>query len=219
MTSPNPPVVLTAPPRGSVLVLAPHPDDETLGCGGVIALHAAQGDPVTVIIATDGASGDPEGRYRDADFPALRQAESRSAAGILGVTSLQFWNYPDGKLTEATDLSDRLADAIRTIRPTLVYHPSRLEVHPDHWALAMAVDRARERYRGEVAAYAYEIWAPVQPTHVVDISAVWDVKQKAIEQYQSQIGYNDYLHKISGLNAYRAIYLPSARYMEAFQAG
>ena len=202
-----------------VLILAPHPDDETLGCGGVIALHAAQGDSVTVIIATDGGSGDPEGRYGDADFLELRQAESRNAAEILGVTSLQFWGYPDGKLAEASDLVDRISEAIRTIQPALVYYPSIKDVHPDHWALAVAVNRAREQYRGEVAAYAYEIWAPVQPTHVVDISAVWELKQKAIEQYQSQLGYNDYLHKISGLNAYRAIHLPSARYVEAFEAG
>jgi len=219
MTRPVPPVVWMAPPKGSVLVLAPHPDDETLACGGAIALHAAQGDPVTVVIATDGAAGDPEAHYSGSEYPALRQAESRSAAQILGVTSLRFWGYPDGKLAEATDLTDRLAEVIRDIQPALLYRPSTLEVHPDHWALAAAVDRALERYRGRVAAYAYEIWATVRPTHLLDITTVWEVKRKAAEQYQTQLRYNDYLHKISGLNAYRAIHLPSARYVEAFQAG
>jgi LmbE family N-acetylglucosaminyl deacetylase len=219
MTRPVPPVVWTAPPKGSVLVLAPHPDDETLACGGAIALHAAQGDPVTVVIATDGAAGDPEAHYSGSEYPALRQAESRSAAQILGVTSLQFWGYPDGKLAEAADLTDRLAEVIRDIQPALLYRPSTLEVHPDHSSLAAAVDRALESYRGRVAAYAYEIWATVRPTHLLDITTVWEVKRKAAEQYQTQLRYNDYLHKISGLNAYRAIHLPSARYVEAFQAG
>jgi LmbE family N-acetylglucosaminyl deacetylase len=218
MMPPVPPVIWTTPPRGAVLVLAPHPDDETLACGGAIALHASQGDPVTVLIATDGAAGDPDSHYSSSEYPALRQAESRSAAGILGVSSLWFLGYPDGKLSEATDLDDRLADAVGQIRPTLVYHPSTLEVHPDHWALAVAVERALERHRGAIAAYAYEIWATVRPTHLLDITAVWEVKRKAAEQYQTQLRYNDYLHKISGLNAYRAIHLPSARYVEAFQA-
>ncbi|MBI2902340.1 MAG: PIG-L family deacetylase [Candidatus Methylomirabilis oxyfera] len=219
MMPPKPPIIWTTPPRGSVLVLAPHPDDETLACGGAIALHAAQGDPVTVVIATDGAAGDPEGHYHRADYPVLRQAESRSAAEILGVTSIEFWGYPDGRLAGAADLTDRLADGLRRIQPTLLYHPSTLEIHADHWALAMAVDRARESHRSLVAAYAYEIWATVQPTHLLDITAVWELKRKAAEQYQSQLRYNDYLHKIAGLNAYRAFYLPSARYVEAFQAG
>lgn len=208
-----------APPRGSVLVLAPHPDDETLACGGAIALHAAQGDRVSVVIATDGAAGDPEGHYRGVDYPVLRQAESRSAAEILGVSSVEYWGYRDGKLAEATDLAGRLTEAIQRIQPTLLYHPSTLEIHADHWALAMAVGRAREGYRDSIAAYAYEIWATVQPTHLLDITAVWELKRKAAEQYQSQLRYNDYLHKIAGLNAYRAIYLPSARYVEAFRAG
>jgi LmbE family N-acetylglucosaminyl deacetylase len=59
----------------------------------------------------------------------------------------------------------------------------------------------------------------VQPTHVIDITPVWDVKRKAIEEYESQLRYNDYLHMVAGLNAYRTIHCPSARYVEAFEAG
>ena len=61
MTLPGFPTLLAAPPRGSVLVLAPHADDESLGCGGAIVLHHRQGDRVKVVFATDGAAGDPLG--------------------------------------------------------------------------------------------------------------------------------------------------------------
>jgi LmbE family N-acetylglucosaminyl deacetylase len=200
-----------------VLVLAPHPDDEALGCGGTIALHADQGDPVHVIIATDGAAGDPEGHYRGADYAALREEEARRAAHILGVTSLEFWGYPDGGLAEVTGLSERVVEALMAIRPGLVYHPSTAEVHSDHSALARAVVRALRAVATPPQAAAYEVWAALQPSHLIDITPVWDRKQKAIEQYETQLRYNDYLHMIAGLNAYRTIYLPSARYVEAFE--
>jgi LmbE family N-acetylglucosaminyl deacetylase len=199
--------------------LAPHPDDESIGCGGAIALHRRQGDRVKIVFATDGGAGDPLGNYAGSDYPALRRAEARRAGEILGVSDLVFWNYEDGKLAAARDLADRLGELFVAEKPDIVYRPSVREIHLDHWALGVAVERALQAYFGPVAAYAYEIWGTVQPTHVIDITAIWDVKRKAIEEYESQLRYNDYLHMIAGLNAYRTIHLPSARYVEAFEAG
>ena len=219
MKPPAPPVVLTAPPKGSVLVLVPHPDDESLGCGGAIALHCRQGDRVKIVIATDGGAGDALGHYAGSDYRALRRAEASRAGEILGASDLVFWNYEDGKLAAAEELANRLAGLFAAERPDIIYRPSVREIHPDHWALGLAVERALQAYSGSVAAYAYEIWATVQPTHVIDITAVWEVKRKAVEQYESQLRYNDYLHMVAGLNAYRTIHLPSARYVEAFEEG
>lgn len=219
MRPPQLPEILAAPPRGSVLVLAPHPDDESLGCGGAIALHARQGDHVTVVFVTDGAAGDPLGYYRDCDYKALRRTEAKLAASILGIEELVFWDYPDGKLAEAHDLSERVRVWLTTERPDIVYRPSMSECHPDHWALGLGVEEAFRQYRPACGDFCYEIWATVQPTHVLDITAVWDLKRKAIEQYESQLRYNDYMYMGSGLNAYRTIYYPSARYVEAFEAG
>lgn len=181
-------------------------------------LHCRQGDQVRIVFVTDGGAGDPLGHYANCDYREVRRTEARKAGEILGVRDLTFWEYRDGKLAEAEDLADRLGRLLAAERPEIIYRPSVREIHPDHWALAVAVDRALETYRGSLATYAYEIWATVQPTHVIDISAVWERKQKAIEQYRSQLRYNNYLHMIAGLNAYRTIYLSSARYMEAFEA-
>jgi len=219
MKPPVPPVVLTAPPKGSVLVLVPHPDDESLGCGGTIALHCRQGDRVKIVCATDGAAGDPLGYYAGRDYRALRREEAGRAAEILGTSDVTFWAYEDGKLASADDLAARLERLFAVERPDLIYRPSVREIHPDHWALGVAVERALQAYSGSVAAYAYEIWATVRPTHVLDITGVWDLKRKAVEQHQSQLRYNDYLHMVAGLNAYRTIHVPSARYVEAFEAG
>src|SRR5574337_1017696 len=142
MRPPVPPTVLTAPPKGRVLVLAPHADDESLGCGGALALHHRQGDGVKVVVATDGAAGDPLGYYKDYDYRELRRGEARRAAAILGINELVFWGYPDGKLAEARDLSERLASLLAADRPDIVYRPSTREIHPDQWALGAGVEEA-----------------------------------------------------------------------------
>jgi LmbE family N-acetylglucosaminyl deacetylase len=199
--------------------VVPHHDDEVIGCGGAIALHHRQGDHVKVVVVTDGAAGDALGYYADQDYLELRREEARHAAAILGVDELVFWDYPDGRLVEADGLSERLLALLEADRPDIVYRPSTLEIHPDHWALGMAAEAALGRYQPRAADFCYEIWATVQPSQVIDISAVWDRKRKAIEQYQSQLRYNDYLRMMEGLNAYRTLHIPSARYVEAYQAG
>ncbi len=219
MMPPVPPTILTAPPTGAVLVLAPHPDDESLGCGGAIALHRRQGDRVKIVFATDGRAGDGSGYYAGQDYPALRRAEARRAAEVLGSPSLEFWDYEDGKLADADDLADRLAGLLAAEKPDIIYRPSSLELHPDHWALGVGMEKALRHFTPAIGDFSYEIWATVRPTHALDITAVWEVKQKAVEQYESQLRYNDYIHMVAGLNAYRTIHLPSARYVEAFEAG
>lgn len=216
---PDSPQVLAAPPRGRVLVVVPHHDDEVIGCGGAIALHRRQGDHVKVVIVTDGAAGDALGYYAGQNYLELRREEARRAAAILGVQELVFWDYPDGQLAQADDLPERLSGLLEADRPDIVYRPSMLEIHPDHWALSVATEAALRRYRSAVDDFCYEIWATVQPTHVIDITPVWEMKYKAVEQYESQLRYNDYLHMVAGLNAYRTIYLPVARYVEAYCVG
>lgn len=217
MMPPEPPNVLPAPPAGRILVLAPHADDESLGCGGAIALHRRQGDWVKIVIATDGAAGDGLGYYAGHDYRALRREESRRAAAVLGVSDLEYWDYPDGKLASTPELVARIRTLLMAERPDILYRPSTNEVHPDHWALGVAVESALQHYRPAVRDFCYEIWATVRPSHVLDITPVWDPKCRAIAQYESQLRYNDYLHMVAGLNAYRTIYLPSARYVEAYQ--
>ena len=90
-------------------------------------------------------------------------------------------------------------------------------MHPDHAALAGAVGEAARRTRLLFADYAYDSWVQVRPTHVIDIGAVWERKRRAIEQFRSQLVYNDYLRAMTGLNAARSVFLPFAQYVEAFE--
>ncbi|MEY4950071.1 MAG: hypothetical protein RL698_2282 [Pseudomonadota bacterium] len=210
------------PEGGRVLVLAPHPDDETIGCGGAIALHLAQGDPVSIAIATDGALGDPEGRFADVDYRELRRAEARTAAGDLGASPPIFWEFPDGDLRGILErgggeLHAAVRTAIERSRAEIVYAPPRLDVHPDHHALGRVVEEVLAAWGpGRPRGFAYDVWVPVHATHVLDVSAVWERKERAIARYASQLAYNDYLRVVRGLGAARTIYMPGARWVEAF---
>src|SRR5688572_24119642 len=93
---PKIPETWTAPPLGSVLVLAPHPDDETCGAGGALILHRRQGDSVRVVFLTDGVNGDPRQRHgTKAQFAALRRGEAAGAAARLGGLEVEFLGLPD----------------------------------------------------------------------------------------------------------------------------
>src|SRR5262249_23090566 len=96
------PASCAAPPRGRVLCFAPHPDDEVIGPGGALARHRMQGDPVRVVIATDGVAGDPEGRFDKAHYASRRRQESARGLAVLQVADVAFWGFLDSAvITEA----------------------------------------------------------------------------------------------------------------------
>ncbi len=205
------------PPRGRVLVLAPHPDDETIGCGGTIRLHRRRGDEVKVVFVTDGAAGDPRRYYRGRNYPALRRKEARQAARVLGVENLEFWTHPDGALAGASDLPGQLKELLSRARPDIVYLPFAGDDHPDHQALAKAYRKAAGRAQAPALECRYEIWSALAPGVVADISEVFAEKLEAVRKYRSQLRYCDYPAQLNRLNAARALFLPRVRYAEAFE--
>src|SRR5881275_2502629 len=86
-----------------LLVLAPHPDDEVIGCGGLVALHLREGRKVRVVVVTDGGQ---------AGDPAARQGESRAALASLGDAEVQFLNFPDRQLAESSGFDAAVRDIL-----------------------------------------------------------------------------------------------------------
>jgi LmbE family N-acetylglucosaminyl deacetylase len=197
----------------SVLVLAPHPDDEVLGCGGAIARHVSQRAPVRVVIVTDGAFGAGPG-----DQPAVaarRKEESRAAAAVLGYGAPEFWDLPDQGLTYGEALVERLCEAITAA--DLIYAPSILEMHPDHRTLGMAAAEAMRRLGGERQLAFYEIGVPFRPNLLLDITDVAAIKERAIGCFASQLAKQAYGDHITALNRYRTYTLPAhVEFAEAF---
>lgn len=214
------PEALARPARGRVLLLAPHADDDVLGAGGTCALHAAQGDPVHVLIVYDGAEGDPDRRHAPGELRALRQREARAGGAHLGLAHYEFWEYPEGHLPSPAQLlegAQRLAHRIRELGVDTLYAPWVGEQHVDHHVLARSarLALALAGFRGR--AWGYEVWTPLVPTVVVDITTVFERKRAALREHASQLAYRDILHKGLALSAQRAMYLaPEARHGEGF---
>ena len=96
-----------------LLVLAPHPDDEVIACGGLVAQHIRERRTVRVVVATDGAQ---------AGDAALREEESRRALDLLGGAEVSFLRYRDRQL--GPDVAPRLTDLLRELKPDLILAPS-----------------------------------------------------------------------------------------------
>ena len=201
----------------SVVVIAPHPDDEAIGCGGAIARHAAAGDRVDVVFLTSGelalAGREPEDAMR------LREQEAGAAAAVLGIAELAFMRQPDyglsGRVEQAVDL---LAPLFERLRPDAIYHPHPGESHPDHQAAAAIAVWAAERAglpRG--ALLGYEVWTPMSSYDAVqDIGPVMPRKLEAIRCYRSQAGEFDYVRAAEGLGQYRGAMAARSEYAEVF---
>ena len=192
-----------------VLVLAPHPDDETFGCGGTLARHAAAGDPVRVVILTDGSRGDFSGRYQTADYIQLRQREVLQATEILGIGDLHFWPFKDRQLaTETPKVQAMLLELFEIYQPQRIYVPSLLEFHPDHRAAAHLLITLLDHISDNPEIAFYEINQPLCVNTLVDITPVLKTKKAAIEVYKSQLAEQDYDDYVLALNRFRAQTLP-----------
>lgn len=143
---------------GSCLVLAPHPDDETLGCGGTIASLTRRGVRVVLVVATNGALSDRAGRPEE-EVIEVRRQEALEAAKRLGVDAhdVHFLELPDGELAEHVAVArDRIQDVVVSCRPEHVLVCSAMDPHQDHVALNSICAALS---LGEAALFEYLVWA------------------------------------------------------------
>lgn len=192
-------------PRGQrrVLVVAAHPDDEILGCGGTIARRAREGERVHILILGEGVTS----RYRkrdDADPKLVQvlQSHGRAAAKIIGAASVSFEHLPDNRFDTVPllDVVKIVEDSVNRLRPEVVYthHPGDLNI--DHQVTQRSVLTATRPIRGHPTKeiLAFEIassteWAfqrsnaAFQPNVFVDISKTLQVKLRALARYETEM--------------------------------
>jgi len=189
---------------GTTLIVAPHADDESLGCGGVISLLRKYGQTVYIVLLSDGTLSHPNSK----EYPAeklrdLREQELIDAARILGVNeeNIIFCRYPDRNVPTTRDerfehTVENLTKMLHAIKPQSIFVPWRRDPHPDHQAAFQLINSA-ETLNAKI--YEYPIWlqelgekedAPAQQEVMpfrLNISSVLDKKQEAILQHRSQI--------------------------------
>jgi LmbE family N-acetylglucosaminyl deacetylase len=194
-----------------VLVFVPHPDDETLGCGGTLARLALL-CPVKVVLVTDGsgAGGLPDGAG------AIRQGEFVRALARLGVTDSLQLHQPDGAFESNEHLKRQVQKLLSDYQPDWVILPSPLDYHRDHVRISAFLEPLCRRAASVEQLLFYEVWAPVPATHVVDITDQVDVKKQALMEHATAMVCGDYERAVDGLNNYRGLYLGKGRVAEAF---
>jgi LmbE family N-acetylglucosaminyl deacetylase len=199
-----------------LVVVAPHPDDESIGCGGLVALWASAGREAGVVFLTEGESGAAELRdpalpaaERDAlrcELRARRRAEAEAALSLLGAAGV-WLDGADGALyRDEGRLAARLAEHWRAHPPDLIAAPDPGDRHADHAVAARIVAGAAARALPMTTpVLAYEVWSPAPVNVVLDITGVEEIKWRAIASHRSQTSTTDYVGAASALNRYRAI--------------
>jgi LmbE family N-acetylglucosaminyl deacetylase len=199
-------------------VVAPHQDDEVLGCGGTIYHYSRQGAVVKVLYMTDGSRGGEE--LSGPELTVIRKQEAREGLLELGCLDAVFMGYPDTRLKCDPEVVVKVLEAIEDFRPNKIFMPFFFEIHPDHITTGKLVAHALQWYSHSVECYNYEVWTPFFPNIIIDITSSIDAKLNALSKHQSQIGIINYIDKIKGLNAYRSITAGrKIDYCEAFIKG
>ena len=196
----------------SALVVAPHADDEIIGCGGLLAQLAASGADVTVLYVSDSSGGtevvsDPEAYAR------RRRDEAADGLAILGVDSARRLDLPDGSLDQHLDaIAAGVREVLLQLRPELLLAPSALEVTRDHRAVFTAVHRALSRVRPDdplasvlagLRVLLYEVNHLGYPDLLVDVSAEVELIDRALAQHTSQLELHDYRGAALAMRRYR----------------
>lgn len=191
---------------GRVLVVAPHQDDESLGCGGTIALLRQLCIPVQVVFTTDGSLSHPNSKkYPAQSLIALREQEAIKALQILGVDAgdITFLRLPDGRLPSAgepgfDEAADKVREVLQTTQPQTIILPWQRDPHADHRATWQMTTQAMQKTGEDYRRLEYLVWLweraaesdlPL-PGEVqvwqTDISNVIELKRRAIEAHISQ---------------------------------
>ena len=203
----------------NVLVIAPHPDDETIGCGGALCLHARRGDRIIGVYLTSGELGLKHLSRQDAWL--VREREAARAAKILGVVRMVFLRLADWFVGDDIEKgAAKLTPILKRAKPDLIYLPHEQEWHPDHKAALPIVRAALKDSRALTPGLrGYEVWTPLTAhDHVEDISAVMPRKLRALRAHKSQLEEFDYVRAVTGLNQFRGALAARRPFAEVFQS-
>lgn len=186
-----------------VMALVPHPDDESIGCGGALARLSQAGVAVRVVLVSDGsgAGGLPPGAG------LIRQQEFVAALGVLGVRDHAMLGFPDGGLKFDAALRQAIGREVAAFAPEWLLCPSGADLHRDHRVVWAAAREAALATPSVQRLCEYEVWAPLPLTHVLDIGSVLQAKLDALACHRTALACGNYLEASAGLSRYRGLLL------------
>lgn len=196
----------------SILVLAPHPDDE-IACAGTSRLHKQSGDEVRVCIVTDGRlAASP---WPAAELAERRRREASCVVSALNLDRLYWMGFEEGSFW-VMPFVKRLKEILENFRPDVIYSPSRLDFHPDHHRTAFSLAKALLETDFSPVVRVYQMHVPltaVTTNVLADVTGEAEAVRAAIGCYESQWWH---LGRTQRMRRYAAHYYGRGRYCEPF---
>lgn len=179
-------------PGKKVLVLAPHQDDESIGCGGTIIKHSKLGGTIEIVFCTSGGEE--------------RMREAKEAAKILGSRINHFLQFDIRSLYKNTGkLADRFTELFNRLNPDIIFMPFMIDKHQDHIAISKAFAKAYKNKSIDSLIYAYSVWTTLIPNVVIDITEQQEQKKQAINCYTTQMADRDYVTMAESISKYWSV--------------
>jgi len=213
----------------TVMIIAPHHDDEVIGCGGSICLHKSKNDKVTIVFFTAGWSAIPWISDRQ-EAAKIIQEEAIAAGKILGVDKIIELNFEDRNLQNSQVILSPLVSTIRKVRPNIIYLPHPNDGDGEHrFVNAIAIEAiwiSSSDYLPELGTKApfaqlilgYEVWQPMSSYNLsVNITDQMERKLAAIKTYNSQLKQKNWQKGLLGLASFRGVTSSKGEYAEVFQ--
>jgi LmbE family N-acetylglucosaminyl deacetylase len=187
-----------------ILVVAAHPDDEVLGCGGTIARHIDKGDKVNIVILAEGVTSRDKSRNRKKRLKAINNLSlsAKKSHQILGSKSLKIFDLPDNRMDSVNllDIVKIIEKEVNLVKPEIIYTHHISDLNIDHSITHRAVVTAcrPEPKKSVKKIYCFEVpsstdWQSVQsdkffrPNCFIDISKTLQKKLKALKAYKSEM--------------------------------
>src|SRR3990172_4815928 len=201
----------------SVLVLAPHPDDDIIGCGGTLYTYHLKGADITAIYMTDGRKGNH--LYAEEELVSVRKEETKRAAKIVGIDKLIFSDNRDSELAVTGNTIKQVHEVLGDSQPEAVFFPFVMDNHQDHIATARIFFSAARVMKYDPLCYMYGIWTPLPAYNVVsDITLCLETKLRALKEHKSQLELANLTDAVKGLSNYYSILNGGNGYAEPFIA-
>ena len=207
-----------------ILVLAPHPDDDLIGCGGSLIKHEKAGAIISIAYITSGEAGSKS-------LGTIRESEAIKACAQLGINAnhLHFLHESDGGIVVGPKIVSEVVEIIRKGKPDIIYLPHKYDNHPDHLAThqigVKAIEQAGMSSWNSVdqpwsagTVLAYEVWTPLRsPQYLEDTTSVIEQLTQALSFHVSQLEIIAYDDMVRSLGRYRGLLLGNGHYAEAFE--
>jgi LmbE family N-acetylglucosaminyl deacetylase len=205
----------------TVLVLAPHPDDEVIGAGGTLLALARAGARLVCVQATDGSAGAALERSPEAERKEARLREAVAVSDAIGFAALHLWRTDNRHFRAEPALADRLAALIAEERPALVLLPFVTEAHEDHLTLSVLLAMALRRTEppADAQVLGYEVWSLVPANVVHDVTPRMPELESLLFHYDLAMRIDDFVHFCADRALYHGYaYAKRPCYLEAFHA-